>query len=338
MKCLLFLFLLAACGKSIAPHDLNSIDLKNSRLVASKSQLWPKGSELNVLFLDGDSEEREFVSETAVFWSRYGNIQFKFFKNKKELGGKVAHIRITFKGEKNSSLVGRSSSTSKKKSSMSLGRLKDHDYLGRKIVLHEFGHALGLLHEHQHPDRVISLSRVKTLIYCKEILRRSKDVCMKMIINTYSRGNRILLPFDNKSVMNYRMHNHKSEIEVYNTGSIKNLPSYSFLSLHDRIGIFTLYPKLGMTEDQIKIDYAHDMADHVKNRTIRNNCRVIFPEEREDLKTFRKMCKEGQFGIGAFKKRSGQIKKLHSNYCGDNLLDAIDELHFISSDNCGVLN
>jgi len=87
-------------------------------------------------------------------WSRYANIQFELVVE--EEARDEAHIRIDFNpSEGASSKVGTESySVRRGRATMHLGTLDKSSVLAdidRASILHEFGHALGFLHEHQSP-------------------------------------------------------------------------------------------------------------------------------------------------------------------------------------------
>ena len=114
---------------------------------AIKNQLWPNGTTLlKVRFLEGDSIVKTKVMFTSREWEKYCGIHFEYVDSGR------ADITISFKSGGSWSCIGRSSL--KKIPSMNFGWLKpettDEEY--HRIVLHEFGHALGMIHEHQNPS------------------------------------------------------------------------------------------------------------------------------------------------------------------------------------------
>lgn len=104
---------------------------------------------IGVWFLDGSEQQRKDVREYASYWTiKYGAPVEWVFDNKDK-----NHIRITFQLPTNSSLYGRemmAENTSLVEPTMKLGVYNEKypttDRI-RQIILHEFGHALGLMHE-----------------------------------------------------------------------------------------------------------------------------------------------------------------------------------------------
>lgn len=112
-----------------------------------KYLLWPKNTKvLNVAFLDGDPIVQKKVKNVAKEWENYCGITLNFDPTAKP------DITISFKYSGSWSYIGKSSPS--EVPSMNYGWLtpttNDEEY--HRVVLHEFGHALGFIHEHQNPN------------------------------------------------------------------------------------------------------------------------------------------------------------------------------------------
>lgn len=111
---------------------------------------WMPGRTLRCAFLDGSETQRRRVQEHAVEWTRWANINLDF-----GLPRAQSDVRISFAADKGSwSYVGTDCIGQPKSSpTMNFGWLRDDtpEQEWRRVVLHEFGHALGCIHEHQNP-------------------------------------------------------------------------------------------------------------------------------------------------------------------------------------------
>jgi len=114
-----------------------------------ENTLWKPGATLRVRFMDGLTGVQAKVEQVARQWGEYTKIKFDFGSDPD------AEIRISFKADPGSwSYLGNVAlAIPKDRPTMNYGWLKpetsDEEYL--RVVLHEFGHALGCIHEHQHP-------------------------------------------------------------------------------------------------------------------------------------------------------------------------------------------
>lgn len=134
--------------KAIKENALNAPALEGTAL---KFKRWKRGRTLHVAFLEGEPEVQQKVAFFANEWSKYANITFAFDNHPD------AEIRITFRPGGSWSAVGTDATVEeyypKNAATMNFGWLTpstpDDKY--PSVVLHEFGHVLGLIHEHQNP-------------------------------------------------------------------------------------------------------------------------------------------------------------------------------------------
>jgi hypothetical protein len=132
------------------PNDPNLKPPEKVALIANKR--WRPGKLLKIRFLDGSPTMRAKVEQYAQQWTEYANIKFEFSDSK------YAEIRLSFYADSGSwSALGTDALVEEyfphNQPTMNLGWLRDDtsDEEYSRIVLHEFGHTLGAIHEHQNP-------------------------------------------------------------------------------------------------------------------------------------------------------------------------------------------
>lgn len=112
------------------------------------SKLWPVGATIRVGFLDGNQPMKDLVRQTAPHWTTHANIAFQW-----DADPKTADVRVSFWEESNYSYIGTDAlGVSKAEPTIVLGGLVEGTADNAFAILHEFGHALGLVHEYQIPN------------------------------------------------------------------------------------------------------------------------------------------------------------------------------------------
>jgi serralysin len=130
-----------------------------TRAALQKDAKWKAGDAITVAFLSGDDALKRRVHDMARRWTAPGmaNLRLVFTDDDN------ADVRIAFQpGDGSWSTVGTTCrQVANGKATMNYGWINasSPEEELRSVVLHEFGHALGLIHEHQNPVAGIQWNR-----------------------------------------------------------------------------------------------------------------------------------------------------------------------------------
>ncbi|RXW14657.1 hypothetical protein EST38_g11205 [Candolleomyces aberdarensis] len=160
-------------------------------VLTNASRLWNNGQTLTVSFVRpaGTKTQQDKVKEVVKEWEKYANLKFQFLGN----NNRNANIRIAFDPEDGSwSYVGRDNlSIPKTQNTMNFGWVRtqaDIDEDDRGVILHEFGHAIGYLHEHQSPRRAekLTLKEKAVIEYYTRTQGWDEKTVRQQILNVYN--------------------------------------------------------------------------------------------------------------------------------------------------------
>lgn len=208
----------SAGASSGSPLDLPCIDCPDPNKAGGASAVkWKNGKTLTVKFVDNpypSQQLRQRVMATASQWSSHANLYFREVPP----SGR-ADIRITFRGVGHWSRIGNYSKEDQDLASMSLS-LNERSPRGDfdRVVLHEFGHAIGLEHEHQLPSaQSIKWNEKEVFAYYAQPPNNWKpEQTRRNVLNHYNarqlRGN--YTAFDPKSIMCYPIPKGLANIQV----------------------------------------------------------------------------------------------------------------------------
>jgi serralysin len=128
----------------------NESQHENSRAALLNAARWQSGDVIRMKFLEGDQALRDRVQRTAERWTGWANVTFEFVPD-----DAPADVRIAFQqGDGSWSVLGtQCQGVPADQATMNYGWLTvdTDDAEVTRVVMHEMGHALGLIHEHQNP-------------------------------------------------------------------------------------------------------------------------------------------------------------------------------------------
>ncbi|MET0509105.1 MAG: M12 family metallopeptidase [Burkholderiaceae bacterium] len=172
------------------------------RAAVEKMKLWENGRTLRVRFLDGQPEVQAKVQSIAREWEALANLRLQF------VGSGTAQIRVSFADQGFSwSTVGTDAlGVATGDATMNYGWLEVNTPLReyQRVVRHEFGHALGMIHEHQNPaaQGQIPWDRPKVYAHYAEQGWSQEDVDHN-IFEVYAEDTTNHSAFDPASIMQY---------------------------------------------------------------------------------------------------------------------------------------
>ena len=140
--------MVAAAGRTLSADEVGHV----TRMALVASKRWGAGYVLRCRFLDGSAKMQDKVRTLSKEWEKHANIKIRF------VAKAPAEVRISFYADDGSwSAVGRDALNTNyfppHLPTMNFGWVRDDSdpVEDRAVILHEFGHALGCVHEHQSP-------------------------------------------------------------------------------------------------------------------------------------------------------------------------------------------
>lgn len=169
------------------------------------------GRTLTVKFLNGSDKQKSKVQAIVKEWEKHANIKFSFVTDQSQPGD----IRIAFKWNNDGgswSYIGTDNlylGNRQNEPTMNFGWLTDNadDDEYKRVVLHEFGHALGCIHEHQNPAVAIPWDKEKVYEYYRRTQGWDKETVDINIFRKYSEEITQFSRFDKDSIMLYPIDN-----------------------------------------------------------------------------------------------------------------------------------
>lgn len=184
--------------------DPEQVDQTRMALITRK--LWQPGRTLKVRFMDGHPVVQEKIKQFALQWSQYANIKLDFGNHAD------AEIRISCTpGAGSWSYLGTDALTiPADKPTMNFGWFtpETDDTEFSRTTIHEFGHALGCIHEHQNPASNIPWDKEAVYrYYAGPPNNWSREDVERNLFQKYAADSTQFTQFDPQSIMLYSIPN-----------------------------------------------------------------------------------------------------------------------------------
>jgi hypothetical protein len=219
-------------------HDLDpSNPIEAVRMAIINQKRWGVGSTLKCRFLDGTKTQQERAVEKARIWENYANLRIDFVTTSDE------QVRVSFTpGQGSWSAVGTDALNADyfptHQPTMNFGWLTDttDDTEYERVVVHEFGHALGAIHEHQQPNEKLNWNVDAVYQYFSGAPNYwRKDEIDQNVLERYSPNGITATVFDEDSIMLYQFPDY-----LFTDG--QGTPNNTQLSNKDKQLIAQMYP------------------------------------------------------------------------------------------------
>ncbi len=234
-----------------------------------KNYKWVNGETIKIKFLSGTIGAQNKVKKIASIWLNHANVKFQWVAS-----GDNADIKISIASDGTNYVTNYGNGCrayAQNQTTMHFGWMNTIADIGTgpsntlikpytggltydewtyiaPLVLHEFGHALGLVHEHQSPSTPIVWNTNKVLQDCAlPPINWNSAMVQANIFSKFTPTSSNYTNFDTKSVMLYSypatwISNVDQVYGTLNGSSYINTPSNKDLSITDRIFMGQMYP------------------------------------------------------------------------------------------------
>lgn len=236
------------CTELMPLHSDNQTSKSNIAIL--NSSRWTTGQTIRVKFLNGSSFLQEKVKGYADIWTSYANINFQYVSLNEN-----ADVKIAFEWNNDTgswSHIGKNCQQIPQNAPTINFGWFDNDTSEsefKKTILHEFGHVLGLIHEHNSPVGNIPWDKPKVYEYYQRTQGWSIAQVDTNIFKRYSEIQTNYSSYDNESIMHYPI----DALLTTNGYSVGINADVSFLDIHTINNWYPYYLK-SIVESGERID------------------------------------------------------------------------------------
>ncbi|MBC7509089.1 MAG: hypothetical protein H7320_10135 [Ferruginibacter sp.] len=255
------------CGTEDPVNSFALDTIKPTRGLADNNFLWDNGKVLNVKILSGSTMLKEKVKRYAREWEKWANIKFNFIDDgdaqiRLYLGDKKGNHGHVTMGLGIRALMRDNADFTMHLDTTSLTIEK----VLKGTVMHEFGHAIGLMHEHMSPASGIKWR--KESVYGRfKLMGWDKDMVDAQLFQKYNMSYTNGTRYDSKSIMHY-------PISQWDTQDGYNVDWNFDLSDGDKALIGALYPKGNRENEVPRVAISNVARTSIENNPAKNGLSI----------------------------------------------------------------
>jgi hypothetical protein len=194
------------CANGLTPQGEQTppirIQQETPRAAAETDLLWKERKPIKVHFLNGDAKFHDAVREFAPEWCCEADLSLNF-----EPGG-TPDITINFAPIRGyygiyNSFLGQASRGRVPSMNLIFPPHTSSRVVLKRYILHEFGHALGLIHEHQSPGVDFSWNEKEVIEWFDRHVGWDEEMVRRQVLTPYVTSSTSNTRFDPKSIMLY---------------------------------------------------------------------------------------------------------------------------------------